>query len=82
MRGPELHTLLVTRLDPLPTPAGRTPAGNAGEGSAPSTGPSSGGPAAPATEIGDGIAARRWRYLASGGYQVHNGRGATSVVNG
>jgi hypothetical protein len=83
MRGPELHTLLVSRPDPLPATAGRTPASGAAGSSAPGGEPSSsGGHAPPATEPRDGIASRRWRYLASGGYQVHNGRPAAPVVNG
>ena len=82
MRGPELHTLLVTRPDPLPATAGRTLAGGVGEVSAPSDDPSSGCHTSPATEPREGVASRRWRYLASGGYQVHNGRPAAPVVIG
>jgi hypothetical protein len=82
MRGPELHTLLVTRPDPLPDTAGRTLARGVGEDSVPCDGPSSDCHSTPAAEPRDGVATRRLRYLASGGYQVHNGRPAAPVVIG
>jgi hypothetical protein len=72
MRGPELHTLLVIRPDPIAGGAGRTPASGAGE--APQTSPDRSGDAR------EGIASRR--QFASGGYQVHNGRPAAPVVIG
>ena len=76
MRGPELHTLFVTRPDTLPATAGRTAlAGGVDEVSVPcGDPPSSGGHAAP------GVASRR--QFASGGYQVHNGRPVAPVVIG
>ena len=72
MRGPELHTLLVTRPDPLSPTPGRS-AGAAGAGPV-TVGDPSGGHMGPAIEPR--------RQLASGGYQVHNGRPVAPVVVG
>jgi hypothetical protein len=75
MRGPELHTLLVTR----PAPLCRSLVGGAAETPVIGDDPS-GGHRAPAAEPREGVASRR--QLASGGYQVHNGRPAAPVVLG
>ena len=80
MRGPELHTLLVARPDPLAPPAGRPPAGAGPATPLPPADPSPGGRQAPAAEPQEGVAPRR--PFASGGYQVHNGRPVASVVVG
>ena len=79
MRGPELHSLLVTRPAPLPAAAGRRPAADA-EASPVRVGTPSVGSPAPDGGARPGVAPQR--QLASGGYQVHNGRPAASVVVG
>ena len=83
MRGPELHTLLVSRPDPLGSTAGRTllAGGTSDDGATPSGDPADAHHRAPgAGEARDGLASRR--QFASGGYQVHNGRPAAPVVIG
>jgi hypothetical protein len=81
MRGPELHTLLVTRPAPLSAAVGRSPVGGAVENRvAVGDPPPPGRHAAPAVEPLEGIAPHR--QFASGGYQVHNGRPAAPVILG
>lgn len=75
MRGPEFHTLLVTR----PAPLGRSLVGGAVENPV-TVGDPSAGHAPPAVEPREGAGSRR--QFASGGYQVHNGRPAAPVVLG
>ena len=75
MRGPELHTLLVTP----PAPVGRSLVGGGVEMPV-TVGDLSGGHTAPGVEPREGVASRR--QFASGGYQVHNGRPAAPVVIG
>lgn len=78
MRGPELHTLLVTRPAPLSPSAGRALAGARGESQA--NDPSSHEDEAPRAEPRESVYSRR--QFASGGYQVHNGRPAAPVILG
>lgn len=79
MRGPALHTALVSPTDPRLAPPGPAPRMGSAEGST-SVGDRGSRRAPGAGESEGGFGARR--QFASGGYQVHNGRPAAPVVIG